>query len=81
MVNIKRGNFMDTLKIGEILVKKQFCTPEQIKHALDIQRILQFKTKIGEILLNLSYINTEQLQKALSEQLKESFTLQSSRKI
>ncbi len=71
---------MNTQKIGEILVKKQFCTPEQIKHALDIQRILQFKTKVGEILLNLAFVKREQLEDALEEQWKNSFTLQTGKK-
>ena len=71
---------MDTSKIGEILIKKQFCTSEQIKSALDLQRVLQFKTKIGAILVELAYVKKEQLEKALEEQLKDSFTLQNSRK-
>lgn len=71
---------MNTLKIGEILIKKQFCTPEQIRYALDIQRIMLFKTKIGEILLNLAYVKREQLEKALEEQWRASFTLQTSKK-
>ncbi len=79
-MNIKKGLNMNTSKIGEILIKKQFCTPAQIKHALDIQRILQFKTKIGEILLNLAYVKREQLENALEEQWKNSFILQTSKK-
>ena len=69
---------MDTskfLKIGEILIKKQICTPEQIKQALDVQKVLQIKTKLGAILVELAYVTKEQLEKALREQLKESFKL------
>jgi len=59
------------LKIGEILVKKQFCSPEQIKEALGIQKVLQIKTKIGAILMELGYIKKEQLEKILEEQSKD----------
>ncbi len=73
---------MDTsriLRIGEILVKKQFCTPEQIKHALKIQQQSQTK-KIGTILVELAYVTSSQLAKALEEQWKNSFTLKPARK-
>ena len=69
---------MDTSKlskIGELLIKKQFCTPEQIRQALDIQKVLQIKTKIGAILMELGYIKKEQLEKTLEEQTKEPYKL------
>ena len=65
---------MDTSKlskIGELLIKKQFCTPEQIRQALGIQKVLQIKTKIGAILMELGYIKKEQLEKILEEQSKD----------
>ena len=42
-------------RIGEILIKKQFCTPEQIRNALGVQRELQTK-KLGTILVELTYV-------------------------
>jgi hypothetical protein len=56
-------------KIGEILINKQFCTPAQIRHALDIQQEFQTKT-LGTILVELTYITKDQLKEALEEQRK-----------
>jgi hypothetical protein len=62
-------------KIGEILIKKQFCTPEQIKQALDVQKVLQIKTKLGAILIELGFVKKEQLEKTLEEQKKDPYKL------
>lgn len=63
------------LKIGEILVKKQFCTPEQIKEALGIQRQMQIK-RLGTILVDLAYVTKDQMLRVLEDQWENSFKLQ-----
>ena len=63
------------LKIGEILVKKQFCTPEQIKEALGIQRRMQIK-RLGTILVDLAYVTKDQMLRVLEDQWESSFKLQ-----
>jgi hypothetical protein len=62
-------------RIGEILIKKQFCTPEQIKQALGAQRELQTK-KVGTILVELAYVTKDQLERVLEDQWEKSFRLQ-----
>ena len=66
-------------KIGEILIKKQFCTPAQIREALSIQQEMQIK-KLGTILVELAYVTKNQLERDLENQWKNSFTLQKSGK-
>jgi hypothetical protein len=63
------------LKIGEILIKKQFCTPEQIKEALGIQRQMQIK-RLGTILVDLAYVTKDQMLRVLEDQWENSFKIQ-----
>ena len=63
------------LKIGEILVKKQFCTPAQIREALSIQRKMQIK-RLGTILVDLAYVTKDQMVRVLEDQWENSFKLQ-----
>ena len=66
-----------TVKIGKILIKKHFCTLEQVIYAIKIQQDCPTKN-LGTILLDLAYITKDQLKEALEEQRKSSFNLQKS---
>lgn len=56
------------LKLGEILVKKGFCTNFQIENALKFQKK---DNRLGTVLLRGGYITEEQLDIAVSEQDKK----------
>ena len=54
--------------IGQIFVKDQIVTEQQLVEALELQAH-QADLKIGEILLNLGYITEENLYKTIAKQL------------
>ncbi len=55
-------------KLGQLLVKKGFIAPHQLKNALNIQK--KTLMRLGHILVNEEYISREQLQEALEYQVK-----------
>jgi len=57
--------------IGEILVEKGYCKPEDIEKALEIQK--SYGGRIGTILLNMGVITEDKLLDALSDQFKYPF--------
>ncbi len=52
--------------LGEILIRKNLITSEQLISILIQQKTV--KKKLGELLLDLGLISTQQLEKALQEQ-------------
>ena len=54
--------------IGEILIEKGFCSNDEIKKALEIQKSYGEDVKIGRILINMGVITEEQLLLSLAEQ-------------
>lgn len=54
------------MQFGEILLQKGYVHPEQIKEALELQKIKS--RRLGEILLDLGYVEEEHVLEALSEQ-------------
>lgn len=55
-------------KLGDLLVKNELITKEQLDEALALQK--ETDEKIGEILVKSGYISEKELAKALSEQLR-----------
>jgi len=53
--------------LGQVLIRKEFCTESDILAALDMQ-VAGDKHRIGEILLANGVITNEQLEKALEVQ-------------
>lgn len=54
-------------KLGELLVKKQRITPEQLEKALEIQK--KTGEKLGEILQKMGLVESREVYEALAEQL------------
>jgi type IV pilus assembly protein PilB len=60
----KQKNYLSNLRLGEILINQGMINSEQLKKALEIQKI-DNKKKIGEILVSQGAINQKQLLQAL----------------
>jgi len=60
----KQKNYLSNLRLGEILINQGMINSEQLKKALEIQKI-DSKKKIGEILVSQGAINRKQLLQAL----------------
>lgn len=55
------------LRLGDLLVKSEVITEEQLKEALDLQK--GTGRKLGEVLMDQGYVTDEQIAQTLSEQL------------
>ncbi|MBX7219165.1 MAG: type IV-A pilus assembly ATPase PilB [Blastocatellia bacterium] len=55
-----------TAKLGEVLIKENLITPQQLKEALDHQRANG--GRLGSILVNLGFVNDESVTAILSRQ-------------
>ena len=60
----KQRNYLSNLRLGEILINQGMINSEQLKKALEIQKI-DSKKKVGEILVSQGAINRKQLLQAL----------------
>lgn len=60
----KKRTYLSNLRLGEILINQGLINSEQLKKALETQKI-ENKKKIGEILVNQGAINQKQLNQAL----------------
>ncbi|HOK08425.1 MAG TPA: type II secretion system ATPase GspE [Candidatus Hydrogenedens sp.] len=67
------------MQLGEILLQKGYAHPEQIKEALELQKIKP--RRLGEILLDLGYVEEEHILEALSEQFGIPLELELSQKV
>jgi two-component system, sensor histidine kinase and response regulator len=59
-------------KIGDYLVEKKYLSPEQLTHALLVQRELKSSGKsvlLGELLIELGYIDRKKLDQSITEQI------------
>lgn len=63
-VENKQNNYMFNLRLGEILINQGMINSEQLKKALEIQKI-DGRKKIGEVLVSQGAINHKQLLQAL----------------
>jgi type IV pilus assembly protein PilB len=60
----KKRTYLSNLRLGEILINQGLINSEQLKKALETQKI-ENKKKIGEILVSQGAINQRQLNEAL----------------
>ncbi len=60
----KKRTYLSNLRLGEILINQGLINSEQLKKALETQKI-ENKKKIGEILVSQGAINQRQLNQAL----------------
>jgi signal transduction histidine kinase len=59
-------------KIGDYLVEKKCISPEQLTHALLVQRELKASGKsvlLGELLIELGYVDRKKLDQSITEQI------------
>jgi type II secretory ATPase GspE/PulE/Tfp pilus assembly ATPase PilB-like protein len=56
-------------RIGELLVEQRSATPQQVEHAVDMQKSLR-NQKLGDILLMRQVVSPEQLLEAIERQAK-----------
>lgn len=55
------------MKLGEILLRKQLVSPQELEKVLAAQQL--YSQKLGEILLDLGILSEEDLKISLKEQL------------
>ncbi len=54
-------------RLGDLLVKRNVITQDQLSHALDVQRRGRQEKLVGEILVDLGYASAEQVLAAVAE--------------
>ncbi|ELR99188.1 hypothetical protein [Gloeocapsa sp. PCC 73106] len=54
------------MRLGQILLQKQWISSEQLSYALDVSTSKNLK--LGETLVQLCWISDEQIEQALKEQ-------------
>lgn len=60
----RKKTYLSNLKLGEILIREGSIKPDQLKKALEVQKI-DGKRKIGDILISQGAISQKQLNEAL----------------
>ena len=65
-IDKKNNIYFANLRLGEILINEGIINSEQLKKALEVQK-LESKKKIGEILINQGVISQKQLNQALQQ--------------
>lgn len=61
----------EKVRLGDLLIQQQLLTPEQLKLALDEQKITG--RKLGKVFVDSGYVTEEQISKALARQLQGQF--------
>jgi len=61
------GKFLDTMRLGEILIQRKLITEEDLERALELQK--ERGDKIGKTLVDMGFIAMRDVLAALSEQL------------
>lgn len=54
-------------RLGDVLLRRQFITTEQLENALAFQRDKDNRKLLGEVLVELAYVDDEKLSQALAE--------------
>jgi type IV pilus assembly protein PilB len=62
------ASFGPQIRLGELLVRANQITPEQLEQALAEQRGLEEHARLGEILVARNYLTRKELARALAEQ-------------
>jgi len=57
------------IRLGDLLVQEGVISTKQLKHALFVQKELNFSKKLGEVLIEEGYVTGKELLKILSKQL------------
>ena len=68
---LKRGIFMHEKQLGQLLIEMGYLTQEQLKVALDVQRV--HSGMLGDILISLAFVSAAETSKAVAKQAKREF--------